>query len=98
MESVLHFVAEPSPCGYLPGQHWSMEYELVSDQTAAEYQERLTAGWRRFGAMLFRPRCRQCNACRSLRVQVERFRPDRSQRRAARTNAGQVEVRVGIRP
>jgi hypothetical protein len=37
--------------------------------------------------MLFRPRCPACSACVSLRVDVARFVPDRSQRRAMKANA-----------
>jgi len=57
MESLLHYIAPPSPCGYLPDQLWSLEYEVVGELSAAEYQRRLLANWRRFGGMLFRPRC-----------------------------------------
>src|SRR5438105_6260742 len=78
MESVFHYVAPASPCGYLPEQRWRLEYEIVRSLTPAEYQNRLLAGWRRFGGALFRPRCRSCTACQSLRVDVARFRPDRS--------------------
>lgn len=95
METLFRYVAPPSACGYLPGQQWSLEYELVADLSREEYQERLLRGWRRFGAMLFRPRCPACRACQSLRVDVARFRPNRSQRRAWRDNAGDVEVRAG---
>jgi leucyl-tRNA---protein transferase len=95
MESLFRYVAAPSPCGYLPDQLWSLEYELVSALSAAEYMDRMRAGWRRFGRMLFHPACASCNACRSIRIPVERFRPDRSQRRAARANAGRVQLRIG---
>ena len=95
MESLLHYIAPPSPCGYLPDQLWSLEYEAVAGLTAAEYQARLLANWRRFGGMLFRPRCPRCNACRSLRVLVDRFRPNRSQRRCAKLNAQPLELRIG---
>src|SRR5262245_3162398 len=95
MESLFRYVAAPSRCGYLPDQLWSLEYELVRTLEPAEYQERMLAGWRRFGATLFRPQCGSCSACRPLRVSVERFRPDRSQRRARKANEGQVELRVG---
>jgi len=36
MESLFHYVAAPSPCGYLPDQLWSLEYEYVSAMTPAE--------------------------------------------------------------
>jgi arginine-tRNA-protein transferase len=94
MESLFRFVAPPSPCGYLPDQLWRLEYEHVAALTAAEYMQRMREGWRRFGHMLFRPRCPACSACRSLRVVVDRFRPDRSQRRARRANEAVVQLRI----
>jgi arginine-tRNA-protein transferase len=95
MESLFRYVAPPSPCGYLPQQRWSLEYEYVSEMTPAEYLGRLLAGWRRFGTMLFHPACPACSACRSLRVRAGDFRPDRSQRRTRKANDGVVQLRVG---
>ena len=95
MESLFRYVAPPSQCGYLHDRLWSLEYELVSAISGREYLDRMLQGWRRFGGMLFRPQCPGCRACQSLRVEVPRFRPSRSQRRAAKINEGQVEVRVG---
>jgi arginyl-tRNA--protein-N-Asp/Glu arginylyltransferase len=95
MESMFHYVAPPSRCGYLPTEQWSLEYEVFSAITAAEYQERLRQGWRRFGSMLFRPRCRACRACQSLRVVVDRFRADRSQRRARKANESRLKLVIG---
>src|ERR1700677_2950829 len=95
MESIIRYVAPPSRCGYLPDQVWSLEYEMVASLTPAEYLERLRLGWRRFGAMLFRPQCPNCRQCQSLRVAVTRFRPNRSQRRAWQINDGEVELRIG---
>ena len=95
MESLFQYVAPPSSCGYLPDRDWSIEYEMVGQMTATEYLARLKAGWRRFGGMLFRPRCPACQACQSLRVLVDQFRPNRSQKRSARINAGEVELVIG---
>lgn len=95
METLFQFVSEPSTCGYLPDRLWSLGYEMASEFTRREYQARLEAGWRRFGTMLFHPRCPTCTACQSLRVLVERFRPDRSQKRAFKANAGAVELVIG---
>src|SRR5262249_6157934 len=63
--------------------------------SAAEYMDRMRHGWRRFGHSVFRNRCPSCRACQSLRVAVEQFRPDRSQRRCWKANAGEVKLRVG---
>jgi arginine-tRNA-protein transferase len=95
MESLFRYVASPSPCGYLHDQSWSLEYEYVAELTAAEYQQRMIEGWRHFGTMLFRPACAACSACQSLRVVVDRFRPNRSQRRTRKANEGEVELRIG---
>jgi arginine-tRNA-protein transferase len=95
MESVFHYVAPASPCGYLPAQRWRLEYEIVRAIAPAEYMQRLASGWRRFGCALFRPRCPACTACRSLRVDVAHFRPDRAFRRVHKMNEGQVRLEVG---
>jgi len=96
MESLFNFVAPPTPCGYLPDQLWSLEYEVVADLTAGEYMDRMRQGWRRFGDTMFRPRCASCHACRSLRILANQFRPDRSQRRVRKLNDGEVRLRIGV--
>lgn len=95
MESLFRYIATPSTCGYLPDRQWSLEYEYVGAMTSAEYLQRLVEGWRRFGRMLFQPACPTCQACQSLRVVVDRFRPGRSQKRACQLNEGAVELRIG---
>jgi arginine-tRNA-protein transferase len=95
MESLFTYVATPSACGYLPEQLWSLEYDYVGDMTAPEYEQRMATGWRHFGRMLFRPACRNCTACRSIRVPVRLFHPDRSQRRAWKANKDEVRVEIG---
>jgi leucyl-tRNA---protein transferase len=95
MESLFTYIAPPSPCGYLPEQVWSLEYEYVGVITAAEYEGRMAQGWRHFGRMLFRPACRECRSCRSLRVPVASFRPDRAQRRCRQQNQGEVRLEIG---
>jgi arginyl-tRNA--protein-N-Asp/Glu arginylyltransferase len=95
MESIFTYVAPPSPCSYLPSERWSLEYEMVEDLSAEEYMQRMLEGWRRFGSMMFRPRCPRCLECRALRVDAARFRPNRSQRRAWARNEGEVELYIG---
>jgi leucyl-tRNA---protein transferase len=94
MLSLYSFVAPPSPCGYLPQEQWSLEYELIAAMSPADYMLRMKQGWRRFGHMIFRPRCKQCSQCRSLRVVVDRFEPNRSQRRVRKLNDGEVRLSI----
>src|SRR5262245_55452596 len=95
MLSALRLLAPPHPCGYLADQTAQLEYDFVAEMTAAEYQQRLLEGWRRFGHSTFRPRCTSCHACQSLRIVVERSQPNRSQHRVRQRNAGQIELRIG---
>lgn len=92
MHSLLVYTPPPSSCGYLPHENWQLTYEMVADVSAGEYLERLKAGWRRFGHSLFRPTCPSCRSCKSVRVPVAAFKPDRSQRRAAAANDADLEL------
>ncbi|MCS6864783.1 MAG: arginyltransferase [Gemmataceae bacterium] len=95
MRTLAVVTSPPRPCGYLPQETWSLTYELVGELTAAEYEARLRAGWRRFGYTLFRPTCPACTKCLSLRIPAASFRPDRSQRRCWATNDGVVKLVIG---
>jgi len=96
MESLLHFLAPAGPCGYLPHETWRLEYEFFSELSTTEYLRRMENGWRRFGVGVFRPQCLACNACRSLRVLVDSFQPNRSQRRVRRANAKTIRLQIGL--
>lgn len=95
MKTSYRFLASPSACGYLPRETWRLEYEYVLALDVAEYAEHILHGWRRFGRTLFRPRCPRCSACQSLRVVVDAFRPNRSQRRARAANADATRLAIG---
>jgi arginyl-tRNA--protein-N-Asp/Glu arginylyltransferase len=93
--SSFRFVAPVETCSYLPQQKARMEYEHTSDLPAAEYAVRMIEGWRRFGHTMFRPQCPSCQACRSLRVVVDQFQPNRSQRRVRKANEGSTRLELG---
>lgn len=95
MHSIAQFVTQESPCGYLPQEQWQLEYNCYSEITAEEYSQLMLQGWRRFGHAVFRPRCRQCQACQSLRIDVPRFQPNRSQKRNRRDNEGIIKLKIG---
>ena len=94
MQTLFTFATPPGQCGYLPDRTWSLRYDIVGKTTPAEYGERLRAGWRRFGHSLFRPQCPTCTACQSLRVDVARFVPSRTQARVRKKNAGAIALTV----
>ncbi len=81
------FVTDPEPCAYLPEQTSRLLYEVAAQLSPDEYEARMNAGWRKFGAFLFRPVCPNCRECRAIRILVDEFEPDRSQRRCLERNA-----------
>ena len=95
MQIQYSFLSPPGRCGYLPEQTWSLRYEVVSSLNAAEFGGLLQAGWRRFGLALFRPECTACRRCQSIRVPIETFAPDRSQKRAWKANVNVVSLTIG---
>jgi arginine-tRNA-protein transferase len=82
------------PCGYWPDR---TARDLVLDPRDPRllefYPQALDWGFRRSGDIVYRPHCRGCRACVAVRVPVEDFKPDRSQRRCLARNRD-VEARV----
>ena len=76
------FLTTDYACSYLPGR---LARNLVADPAVTNnplYTQLAALGFRRSGEHVYRPHCRGCTACRSLRVPVARFQPNRAQRRA----------------
>lgn len=82
------------PCGYWPER---TARDLVIDprdpRLAHTYAQALAWGFRRSGDLVYRPHCQGCRACVAVRVPVDAFRPNRSQRRCIARNAD-IEARV----
>jgi arginyl-tRNA--protein-N-Asp/Glu arginylyltransferase len=91
---IARLVSDEYPCDYLPQERASMEYRVMVELLPAELEALLARGWRRFGAMVFRPACAACGECVSLRIPVADFVPSRSQRRA-RNRCASLTVEVG---
>lgn len=86
----------PHPCSYLPGKTATtlfIDPRYPLDRDAYGHFTRL--GFRRSGDLVYRPHCRDCNACIPVRIPVERFQPTRGQVRTWRKNA---DVRVIAQP
>lgn len=82
-------VGSEHACGYLPQLRARSAFIDPSlPLHAGLYGKLLDLGFRRSGRYVYRPLCRDCHACRPVRVPVARFKPDRSQRRCLHRNAG----------
>jgi arginyl-tRNA--protein-N-Asp/Glu arginylyltransferase len=95
MRVLQQLVMDSHRCEYLPAEVARLEYSYAPSLTAAEYQELMDGGYRKFGALLFRPVCSACQECRPIRVPIAAFERSRSQRRVWRRNA---DLRVELGP
>lgn len=75
-------------CGYLPERRARSAFLDPMLPLAPDlYGSLLDQGFRRSGGYAYRPLCGSCNACRSVRIRVNDFVPNRSQKRCLQRNS-----------
>ncbi len=87
---------ELSPCPYLDGETARLPHrQPLRRLTQRQFDERLAEGDRRSGIMLYRPGCPHCKACEPIRLNLNSFRPNATQRRTYRQGQALLETRIG---
>ncbi len=84
----------PAPCPYLPDRRERKIFTQLIGENAQSLNDALTqVGFRRSQNVVYKPACDGCDACVSVRIPVDGFRPVRWMRRILRTNAD-LDVRA----
>jgi arginine-tRNA-protein transferase len=87
-------VCESHPCSYLPKRSAQMRAIHVQQMPPLTYHAFMDTGFRRSGKLVYQPACPGCRACEPMRIAVDCFSPDKSQRRCWRRNAD-LHVTIG---
>jgi arginine-tRNA-protein transferase len=86
----------PSACPYLDDRVSRLPLRLpIRALRRSEFDSRLEIGDRRQGLLLYRTACPDCDACEPIRLDVEQFVPNRSQRRILRRGDREIETEIG---
>ena len=87
LKTLVFFATPPHECSYLDDREATTMFVDPRARVDKRLYSQLTAlGFRRSGSHFYRPHCEQCNACIPVRLDVAKFRPNRSQRRVWRRN------------
>ncbi|HHW4680986.1 MAG TPA: arginyltransferase [Xylella taiwanensis] len=82
------FKTSHQACGYWPDRSaCNLVIDPSDARLSAIYPQALAWGFRRSGNLLYRPHCKHCGACIPVRINVNAFVPNRSQRRCLARNA-----------
>jgi len=89
------YITPPQACPYLPGRRERKVFtHLTPEKPFEAVDQLLRTGFRRSQNIAYTPHCDGCNACVSVRVMVDPFRPGRSFRRTIEANRDIVARRL----
>jgi len=95
-DEILVVYDEVEQCPYIAERQARMPLGLPLVSIDAQSTDRLmSGGFRRSGHFLYQTNCTDCQACEAIRLDVNAFQPNRSQRRALKKGDKAFEVVIG---
>ncbi|MEZ5937009.1 MAG: arginyltransferase [Hyphomonadaceae bacterium] len=83
------YLTSAQPCPYLPDRKERKVFANLAVDGAIELNETLTrSGFRRSQSIAYRPACKACSACRSVRIDVANFEWTKRWKRVLKRSAG----------
>jgi len=93
-KDLLLSLKESFPCAYFGDDRMSaIEYLYAGEDCSKRFHEFLAGGYRRIGSIFYRNVCDECADCKPIRLETERFRLSRSQKRTLKKN---TDIRLEI--
>ena len=87
VNSLAFFASEPHACSYLDDHTAvSLFADPTVPMTMPVYSRLADYGFRRSGAHIYAPNCPHCQLCIPIRIPIDTFKPNRSQRRVTNKN------------
>ncbi|MDG2011865.1 MAG: arginyltransferase [Pirellulaceae bacterium] len=96
LKTTLVVYDQPETCPYLPNRMASMPLRFPLQSLRGQLtDDLLAAGFRRSGKLVYQTQCEGCRACVPLRIAVEDFSPNRSQKRALKRGNSSLTIHTG---
>lgn len=87
MLSLPLLITQPETCHYLPKETAQTIFvHPTYPMTTELYAQLIAKGFRRSGNDVYRANCPNCSACIPVRLPIERFQPNRNQKRCIKKN------------
>ena len=84
--TITEIFEESKPCAYFTDKLSDTRYRFIKNCDENTYFKMLERGWRRFGNVHFVPECKNCTECKTIRIDVNKFKFSKSKRRIINKN------------